>query len=1118
MTTSPTRKALSVARALTALAITSNLLNAQISTASIQGTVRDSSGAAIPAASVVLHNDGTNVETASSTNGTGEYAIVNIQPGAYTLRVSKAGFQSAQEKNIALSVNQTALYDFTLPVGSAGQTINVTAAAPTIESSTAELGTVISTASVNDLPLNGRNFTELLQLTPGASPINTAQVLGFKAVGVTDFPSFHGARNRANLFLVDGVVDQSSISSNYAVSPIVDDIQEFKVDAHNDQVQFGGVSGGVVNVVTKSGTNSFHGTVWEYLRNSDFDARNPFFATLNPLHQNQFGANAGGPVLFPHYNGRNRTFFFGSYEGFRNSTPTQTLGRVPTASELQGNLGDLTTPIYNPFTTVLDPANPGQYIRDPFPNNVIPQSIIDPAMSKLAQGIYPAPTGSGTSNFSKTTPVLTNQNLYSIRADQQLGDKDSIWFRFSQVILPTTSVNPIGDATTVSTWHSHTIAGSWTHIFGPGMVLQAQFGRTFGISDAIASVPNTPAGVISALSPAFACGFPGGTACLLPSVGLTNFLGTPADSVTDQGAADIWSGQVNMSKLWGKHLLTMGFSLDTNNIDEIILADTLTFSPAQTANPENLGHTGSDLASFLLGVPSAGTRRLQGGGENHGWVDGFYFGDQWKATSRLTVNWGLRYDLTLLTTWGVQHDNTIYVGSLNANNGTYILQVPTPFCSQTGVAPCIPGSSLPANVVVAKNGHIFQDYYKDFAPRLGLAYRLTDKTVIRTGAGIFYDNWATWVQLGQSYGANWPSVDLLQATNLNPNVVTVRAENPLSAIGAGALPAATPFNLLQTYKDPYMKTPYTEEWNFGMQQQIGEKTALSVDYVGSHGSRLDLNTFFNTAVTPGPGPLPPREPFSYITPTNFERTDGRSSYEALEVSVNRRMTNGLSSIVSYTYAKSMDISCSGWAGVEGCANQNPYDVDADKSVSAFDLTHIFTASVVYELPFGKGKPLAFRNNTLNYMIGGWQTNAILSLHSGTPYTIGVSGDIANTGNSNNAGFYERLNVIGNPNLSNPTTGEWFNTKAFAVPANFTYGDMGRNALRTDWAKNLDISLFRDFPIRERFKLQFRAEAFNVTNTPVWGTPVSNYSSATFGQVLSTANNPRQLQLAMKLRF
>ena len=1034
--------------------------------------------------------------------------------------MTKPGFQSAQQSDVVLAVNQTALYDFTLNVGSAEQTIVVAATAPTIESSTAELGTVMATAAVNDLPLNGRNFTQLLALTPGASPINTAQTSGFRGVGSVNFPSFHGARNRANLFLVDGVVDQASITSNYAVPPIVDDIQEFKVDAHNDQVQFGGVSGGVVNVVTKSGTNAFHGTLWEYLRNSVFDARNPFFANVNPLRQNQFGGNVGGPVLLPHYNGHNRTFFFVSYEGFRNSTPSQTLGRIPTPEEIGGNLSDLGVPIYNPFSTRADPAKPGQYLRDPFANGVVPSSLLDPSMAKIAQGFYPSPVFTGTpgTNFRATAPVHTSQNLYNIRADQQVSAKDATWFRFSKVTLPRTAIKPIGNAANVDTWHAYTIGANWTHTFGPGMVMQAQFGRTWAIDNTASSVPNVPSGVISSLSPDFACGYPGGRQCLLPSVSLVGFLGTPGESVSDQGASDIWSGQVNLSKLWGRHFFTMGFSLNTNNIGELILNNAISYSPFQTADPQNPGRTGSDLASFLLGVPVGGSRRLQGGSENGGWVDGFYFGDQWKATDRLAINWGVRYDLTLLSTWGSKEDKTIYVGSLNGNNGTYILQVPTPFCSETGKAPCIPGTALPEHVVIADNGHIFKNNYRNIAPRLGLAYRLTPTTVIRAAGGIFYDNWATWAQLGQSYGGNWPSVNLLQATNQNQNIPNVRAANPLSAIGAGALPAPTPFTLLQTYKDPFMKTPYTEEWNFGIQQQIGASTALSVDYVGSHGSRLDLNTFFNTARTPGPGPQVDRRPYPYITPTNYERTNGRSSYEALEISLNRRASKGLGYLVSYTWGKSIDISCSGWAGVEGCANQDPYNVNADKSVSSYDLTQIFSTSVVYDLPFGKGRTFMTGNAVLDYVAGGWHANAIISLRSGIPYTLGVSGDIANTGNSNSGGFYERLNVVGNPRLDNPSTAQWFNVKAFSVPAAFTYGNLGRNTLRSDWGKNFDFSLFREFRIRERARLQFRAEAFNLTNTPVWGTPVANYSNVNFGRVLNIANTPRQLQLALKLHF
>jgi hypothetical protein len=1094
--------------------------HAQVSTASINGSTHDSTGALMPGADIVLQNVETGIRATTTTNSAGDYVIANIAPGKYTLRVSKAGFQSAQQNEFSLLVNQTLTFDFTLAPGSTEQTVNVTAEAPTLETSTAELGTVVETASVNALPLNGRNFTQLLALTPGASPVDTAQTFGFRGVGTFAFPSFHGARNRGSLFLVDGVNDQGSINSTYAVPPIVDDIQEFKVDSHNDQVQFGGVSGGVINVATKSGTNTFHGAAWEYLRNSAFDARNPFFAKVNALRQNQFGANGGGPVLLPHYNGRNRTFFFVSYEGFRNRTPSQVLSTLPTSDQLAGNLSTVGTPIYNPFSTRPDPAKAGQFLRDPFVGGLIPQGLIDPTMLAIAKTLYPAPNTSGVAgtNFTETSPVATDQNLYNIRLDQQLGTNNSFWFRFSHVDLPKNSVSPIGNAVSSDDWQAHTIGANWTHTFSPTMVMQASFGRTWAIDYSANTVPNVPASLISGFSSNFACNFPGSTACLLPSVSLTAYTGTPGASVSTQGASDIWSGQVNASKLWGKHYLTFGFTLNTNNLDELILNNGLSFTPFQTANLQSPGTTGNALASFLLGVPNGGSRRLQGGGENGGWVDGFYFGDQWKVSSHLTVNWGVRYDLTLLSTWGSKSDGTAYVGSLNLNNGTYILQWPTPFCSATGKAPCIPGSSLPANVVIADNGHIHQSDRRDFAPRVGLAYRLDAKTVIRTAGGIFYDNWATWSQLGQSFGGAWPTVNQLTTTNLNPDVVTVRAANPLSALGSGTLPAATPFTQNITFKDPFMKVPYTEEWNFGIQRQLGQNTGLSVDYVGSHGSRLDLNVFGNTAVTPGPGAQAPRRPFAYITPTNYERTNGRSSYEALEVGLNRRMTSGFSYIISYTWAKSIDISCSGWAGVEGCANQNPYDVNADKSVSAFDIPQVFSASVVYELPFGTGKKFRTGRRALDYALGGWQLNTITALHSGLPFTVGVSGDIANTGNSNSAGFYERLNLIGNPSLANRSPALWFNTGAFAAPAPFTFGNLGRNTLRTDWSKNVDLSLFRTFPIREKMRVEFRAEAFNATNTPVWGTPIANYSNVNFGRITGIANTPRQLQLALKLYF
>jgi hypothetical protein len=1110
--------------ALTAIAtalLSVGLLHAQVSTASIQGTVRDSTGAVIPGADLILHNVETGVDLKSATNAAGTFAIVNIPPGRYTLRVTKEGFQAAQQSDFLLSVSQSATMDFTLQVGSAGQTVTVSAEAPAIESSTAGLGTVMGSRQVNDLPLNGRNFTQLLALTPGASPINTAQTFAFRGVGAYQFPSFHGARNRANLFLLDGVINQLSLTSNYAVPPIVDDILEFKVDAHNDEVRYGGVSGGVVNVVTRSGTNSLHGALWEYVRNSAFDARNPFFTTVNALRQNQFGFNAGGPVRLPHYNGRNRTFFFGSYEGFRRSAPGQILGRIPTPDELRGRLGTVANAIYDPFSTTLDPANPNQYLRTPFPGNVIPESRLDPAMAQLAQALYPAPavtTTAGT-NYSATSPAATDQNLFNLRGDRQFGPNDSVWFRFTRAVLPTMTTSPIGKTTVTDTYHTKNYGANWTHVFGPGTVLQTQFGRTTAAVDTISTVVRAPSGVVAALSPDFACHFPLERECLLPSVSLVSYLGTPGDTHSLQGDSDIWSGSVNLSRLWRNHLINAGFSINTNNHDQAILYNIISYSPFQTADLRNPGRTGSDLASFLLGVPDGGQRRLQIGGTNGGWVSGFYVGDRWKASDRITVNYGVRIDRTLPPQWGVARDNTIYVGSLSLGmaEATYWLRAQPPFCPQTGKAPCIPGAALPDHVVVSPNGRIHQNRDFNIGPRLGIAYRLTSRTAIRTSGGIFYDNWAVWAQASQSYGGNWPQVTLLQAANQNPNVVTVRAGNPLSAIGAGALPAATPFNLVQFYKDPFLKVPYTPEWNFGIQHQIDANTGLSIDYVGSHGSRLDLNVFANTA-PPGPGPQVDRRPIRYLTPTNYERSNGRSVYHALEASLNRRAAHDLGFLISYTWGKSIDISCSGWAGVEGCANQDPYNVNADRSVSAYDLTHVFNASVVWGLPFGRSRLFATGNRAIDYLIGGWQLNSITVLRSGIPYTIGVSGDIANTGNSNNAGFYERLNLVGNPRLSSPTPNQWFDSKAFAVPAPYTYGNMGRNVMRSDWGKNVDLSLFRKFALRERAELEFRAESFNMTNTPVWGTPVNNYSNLNFGRVLNIANTPRQLQFGLKLSF
>ena len=368
-------------------------LDAQQSTGAINGTVRDVSGAVVPRATLKLTNVNTSVSRIESTNGDGVYVINNILPGSYTLTADHPGFRGVTRTGIVIQVNQTATFDFTLQVGTQTQTVNVEASTVQLQASTAELGTVITNTTVTDLPLNGRNFTALLPLIPGASPANTSQTsFGGQAnpLGVYSFPSMNGQSNRSNYFMLDGISDNEWEFSTFAFAPIVDDIQEFKVQSHNDQAAYGDVMGGIINVVTKSGTNQFHGTLWEFLRNDAFDADNPLTFTKTPLHQNQYGLNLGGPVLIPHvYNGKGKTFFFGSYEAYRQNTAADTYGFTPTVAERTGDFSALTTQLYNPFTTRPDPANPGNYTRDPFPGNIIPPSLLNAGMVKYVNSVLP---------------------------------------------------------------------------------------------------------------------------------------------------------------------------------------------------------------------------------------------------------------------------------------------------------------------------------------------------------------------------------------------------------------------------------------------------------------------------------------------------------------------------------------------------------------------------------------------------------------------------------------------------------------------------------------------------------------------------------------------------------
>jgi Carboxypeptidase regulatory-like domain/TonB dependent receptor-like, beta-barrel len=1102
--------------------------SAQVATAAINGTVRDTTGAVIPGVQVVLRNLATNVEQTTVTNDTGNYVLLNIPPGRYDLNVSKQGFKSAVQTNITLVVNQATSYDFTLPIGATRQAITVSGSAVALQTSTAGLGVAVVTRQVNDLPLNGRNFTQLLALTPGVSPVNVSQNSGgndVNAVGAFSFPAINGQINRSNMYLLDGLNDLEALRNEYAVAPILDDIREFKVNSHNDQAQFGGVLGGTVNVVTKSGTNQLHGALWEFLRNEKLDARNPFFKTRNPLRQNQFGGDVGGPVILPHYNGKNRTFFFFGYEGSRRVESAQTLFRVPTSAELNGNLSDLGVPIYNPFSTRPDPNNPGEYLRDEFPNAMIPSNLLDTNMVKFAQTLFPAPVNTGVTgqNGVDNSPVSVRSNEENFRFDEQLNTKNSFWFRFTRVTVGRSGSAGYPGLAAERPYSAHQLGANWTHTFGPSAVLSAEFGRTDAreiIQNAFNNVKAQDFVSQIQLSQDFACGFKAGPSCLIPNFSIPGFL-SGGETFVNRHLSNIWEGRADLSLIHGKHIFTTGFDFNTNNFEQPNNAIGVGFSSFQTANLESPGGTGNALASFLLGVPDTANKRNVHETEYGGKVIGAYFQDQWKATNRLTVNLGIRYDATFWPVYGSLQDGNQFVGDLNLNDGTYVLARVPPSCAVTNAAPCIPGGQLPDHVVVTSqsSGQIYNNTYDNIQPRVGLAYRLGSRNVLRAGYGRVYDNWSAVAQLGQNYEGSWPDIGQLLANNLNATDVVVTSENPFAQ--TGLLPAPTPFTQVQWFLDPLAKNAYSDQWNFGIQRELTSHTTVSASYVGSHDGRLNLGGYKNVAVTPGPGnaaTVASRRPYPYINPTYYDQSVGRSNYNAFQFSLDRRATQGLSYLVSYTYSKAMDIGCSGFFGVEGCSIQNPYDLNNDRSVSAYDLTHVLSASWVYQLPFGNGRKYSSGSSVVNAVAGGWAANGIVTLTSGVPYFVGVSGDIANTGNVGTGGFYERANLVADPKLSNPTPTMWLNKSAFATPAPYTFGNLGRNSLRGDWFKNVDFSVFREFPITEGKRFEFRAEMFNFTNSPTWGTPTNNMSNTNFGRIFGTRSTEREVQFSLKLYF
>ena len=1118
-----------------------------IAAAALNGTVRDQSGAVVPDATITLIESKSGLKLTTRSNSTGNYSLVNISPGEYSVSVSKTGFATEKAPSFPLAVNQTATINFDLKVGSTESTVQVSAGGVEIETSTAELGTVVGTSEVNALPLNGRNFTELLLLGPGVSPANASGNSGGGGIGnylgTVVFPAVNGQNNRSNMFLLDGINNYGSIRDTYAVQPTLDDIQEFKLQSHNDEAQFGQVLGGIVNVVTKSGGNELHGDVWEFLRNDVMDAANYFNPVRTPLKQNQFGGAVGGPVLLPHYNGRNKTFFYFSYEGFRNHTSSNSLFLTPTPAQLAGDFSNLdgSTQLFNPYSSVPDATQATGYARQPFmcdgsgnalpanssgiqgagtPCNKIPTSLLNSTMGFYAKSLFPAPINTGNPNFNgrDTTPQIIRQDQISIRGDQQIGAKDRIFARYTAAWQPDSTSGGYPGLLADTQSNNYNVAVNWTHTFGPSSVLQLTFGHVSAQFNSVPHFANAPADFLA--QSGFAGAFYNHSSFgnpLIPSVFVSGYLGG-ADYVGKLHYSNIWEYRGDYSKTFGRHTFRTGASLATDGWEQPFFGSEDDFDAPQTADGN--GNGGDALASMMLGVPTYAevdnVYSLLHGGK----IIGGYFQDQWRVNDKLTINWGLRYDITVNPRQGKASNGSNITGNFDFSNGTYILQNPAPACSPSQGAPCIPGGTLPAHVVIAKNGKINNDNYDNFSPRIGFAYRLTQSTVMRGGYGRFYDNWAGMTENQSNYTQAWPNVAFVAAPNsLNlglpiPSQSGGLANDPLD-LGAGPIePASSPFSPLNVnaYTDPHLKSGYSDQWNFGFQRELAPGATVTANYVGSRNARIATGITANAAPTPGPGDPQQRAPYPYILPMLYTKSIGTSDYNALQISSQFRSHSGIASTIAYTWSKALVTGCDGL--FSDCDIQNPYDLSHDRGPAAHDLTHIFSGSFVFPLPFGAGRRFSSSSSFVNHIIGNWQLNGIVTLDSGPRYDVQTDPTIPNTNN-----FYgvERANIVGSP-YANGTKTAPLNVAAFVNPAPFTFGNMGRNSLRADWNKNLDLSFFRSFSLTESKRFEFRAEAFNVTNTPVFAMPDANLEDPNFGIVSSTANTERQLQLGLKFYF
>ena len=1074
---------------------------AQLQSGRILGTVFDPQRAGIPGATVTVTNLATNIARTTQTDAEGNYVITPLDPGNYRVSAEISGFQTAVREGLTLTVGQAARVELTLSLGGLSTEVQVVAETPTLNTESATLSQVITNEQIVDLPLNGRGFYELARLTSGVAllpPTGNTQPVRPEVANGNVIGGVAGAQTR---FLLDGVDITEEHQGGTWIQTSVDALQEFSVQQNAYSAEFHG-AGATFNVTTKSGGNTFHGSLFEFTRNDAFDSKNFFAVNKEKLTRNQFGGTLGGPVMIPGmFDGRNKTFFFASYEGHRRQQGVTDVSIVPSAAQRQGDFSGL-APVFDPLSTTTVAGVP---TRTQFANNQIPANRISP-QAQFFMKYIPLPNAPGNTYVSNPLTEF-NQNQMTLRLDQEINSQNRFFTRFSRHVNAEDRQDRWDTlGSTRLEGPAYNLAMSLTSNFGSSLVHEVRFSRMYGEyrstayfqGQGVDLVQNQAGvkGLAGIQDPAIAS---------LPAFtinGYQGFSGNAGDGRPkwqDRGEYELID---SLTWIKGKHILKFGGRMYHRNIlftDARSHNGAFTYSGVMTQRPVTSAGTGVSFADFLLGYPSSVTRSNPAtwwGGTGTYWHG--FFQDDYRLTNDLTVNLGLRYQVHAVAD-GYRNQAAVFdptrAKPIIVSSETDQIDLAAQALADVGYQ--LFGDLIQTSSQADVPIQLTTNDTNQWAPRVGFAYRLGDRTVIRGGYGMFYEAEGTSGRLNFHFLPFSMSETVSAVTNVVPDRTTA---DYFLGVPFGASVGSVGWNPLTLDA----QFGYDQRWNFGFQREIANRMSLEMNYVGTKGSNQQESEPINLP-NAGPGNIQARRPYPRFGNMSIHSQARSTEYHALQTKFQKRTSNGYWYLVSHTWSQTLTTQ-----PAPGIGGNFTYDTGP----AAFDIPHLLAMSFGAELPFGRDKKFLSDAGTFaNALLGGWQAQSIVNYRSGLPFTPTVSRDVANTGSGG-----QRPNQIRSGELEEPTLDAWFDKTAFVVPADFTYGDTERGVLRGDHQWNVDFSIFKRFRLNGSKSIEFRAEAFNLLNSVFFDLPNTAIDTAAGGRVTATSNAARSMQFGLKFLF